>query len=242
MKTSNKCYFGIQQFPILTAEECHLAEKIVFQHIAMWRPGGYFEKNNEMAAFTLGVNRFSMRDNLIEYEKIQQEIRKSIWNDFHWLFEKFKLGLESHFKEKFILSRKRALPGFIIIWNKPGSKFQPGDWHFDVDYLIGPWQKPIFPGSGTMSLTLPLAIPKTGAGIDFIDTQLFDFMSTEPEQENQSINNKKIVTFPHRLGQVLTQSGQFMHRIGRSKDSSAYPRITLQCLAVKQSKTWEVFW
>ena len=128
--------------------------------------------------------------------------------------------LSDFYEEPVYLAHDLAIPGFHIFPSDPKFLTIAGKWHMDFPHTtleLG--------DNNPSAFTLPIELPVSGGGMDWLDDR--GIMEHIPYKERE----------------VVLHSGLDVHRIaGMKAYTPGEYRITLQGHLIRRDKTMEVFW
>ena len=135
------------------------------------------------------------------------------------------------------------------------------DWLFDFDfaprhtdthYAMVEWDesKFKFDPKNNLSYTIPIKLPKNGAGVYFWDEYFYVDMTTNYQENatrmfSKELDKKDAHYHEHQLGLMITHSGNQYHQVGAFNDIEDEDcRITIQGHAIKNDidDTYYAFW
>jgi len=128
--------------------------------------------------------------------------------------------LSEFYGEKVLLTNELAVPGFHIFESSPKFQSMSGSWHYDL-----PHQTLGIGGIDNSTVTVVIQIPKSGAGLDWIDVGGMQQY------------------LPYAEKDIITHDGMTPHRIAAFKEiiEGEY-RITMQGHLIRSDKTLELYW
>lgn len=181
----------------------------------------WISRSNEFPFFTIGRSAY-LDGKTPEYNKDIRYDNALILGAFGDLHEQALQTLEHYFNEPINLSWDLRCPGFHIFPSDPVfiEKGIAGNWHQDYPHETlelgsqDPW-----------TFTIPIEIPKSGAGIDYIDE--FNW----------------IQHIPYKKAMMILHDGKDTHRIAGLKEyiPNEY-RITMQGHLIRRNGRLEAFW
>jgi len=127
-----------------------------------------------------------------------------------------------------------ALPGFHIFLSDPLFLNPVASVHVDLQYQLLPWPGDAAPDfAHPLSFTLPLALPRSGGGLNHTAT---------PRPRPHSTAQLDLYQ-PYQAGHLYLHSGHLLHQIAPLRAIAPDDqRITLQGHAVRQGGVWQLYW
>jgi|TARA_R110002020_G_scaffold90465_2_gene220297 hypothetical protein len=158
--------------------------------------------------------------------KTDSYYKDSLWQndillgEFGELYEAMLKTLQEVFNEELYLAHDLSLPGFHIFPSDPKFLSIAGTWHQDYPHVTLELE-----GQDTYAFTLPIKLPVSGGGMDYID---------EFHQPQHFAYNER---------DLVVHDGTVVHRIsGLKKYIPNEYRITLQGHTIRRNGDLEVFW
>ena len=191
---------------------CNVVD-IILDMQPLWIP-----RANEYPFFTMGRCAY-IDGNTDIYYKESARLNVILLKKLNFLYENVLKGLSFLLGEPVKLAHDLAIPGFHIFQSDPLLLTTSGGWHKDIPHTtlklgsIDPY-----------SFTLPIQLPSSGAGLDYIN----------------GLRQKKY--FAYEKNNLMLIDGSLVHRISRSREyiPGEY-RITLQGHLIRRGKTLEAF-
>lgn len=219
---------------VLTEEECSRVRAAVYDLRKYWAQDRLGAASYKILPFRVdSVGRFLYR---AKARKLNPMLRERLG----WLYEKLAdrladaLGAPTCYPDKF------ALPGFHIFLEPIGQK----SIHFDLQWRHFNWgsagrvdlQRPL-------SFTLPVALPKHGAGLNLWDLR-YEEVKGCPDGERLRLQHARKKSFvPYKLGKAVCHSGLQLHQMAASQNfQPGDERITLQGHCVMRDGAWQIYW
>ncbi|MBI3556008.1 MAG: hypothetical protein HY074_07080 [Deltaproteobacteria bacterium] len=234
----------IEQKPFLTRSECSQTAEAVMGLMPKWRKIAWPRSKGNAPFYLLGYSIYSCRNSLAGYRRGYSSLNPLLWEKFSWIYLRLQASLEKKLGAPVRFRKNASLPGFHIILTHPIFVRVPNPWHIDFDFELLPWKFPVDTHQ-VLSFTLPVSLPKDGAALDTLELR-YDDVSHLPRDKWPAQAKKAPFkkSYPHKLGKILIQDANTFHRIApmRTLSEKKEMRITVQGLAVRQSKHWEIFW
>lgn len=144
----------------------------------------------------------------------------------------------------------KALPGFHIF--HPHQYYSRSDAHiphFDMPHMGLDWQEEGLSADinlidcQTLSYTLPLQIPSTGAGLKLWPVCFLEVKNLGHSDLKKILKDKGVTKYSYNVGDLLIHSGLELHQISPwTFKSDDCDRVTLQGHAVKIVDQWILYW
>lgn len=211
---------------LLTKEECLLISEKVLKLRNNWINRGGF--------YTLGAASYldmGEEDQYTEYKSIANPI---LQEEFRPIYEKIKNFFQAKLGKpvKFDL----AWPGFHIFeFNEEMAELANLEYlaaiHVDRPHKDHNWEGIEIKNESSISFTIPIRIPKSGAGLNYFDIETdedyINFYEASEELQEELVSAKKRIEY--HTGNIYSHSFGFLHQI--SNDSPLQQgdmRITIQ--------------
>ncbi len=216
--------------PFLSAEDCARVQASIHELREHWtehHATGYPID----VYYTLGASSShdARPDKDKRYMRKAEMINPLMREHFGWVYDRLRDAVEETLGAKVVYEPRFGLPGFLIF---PDAHEFVGNIHKDVNYKALDWDS----SHGTVdftklvSLTLALAIPSSGSGLETWDPG--DGRDAPPTGY-----------VPYTLGNLLYHSGLRLHRAASTKaDTPPYERITFQGFALPGQEAWQIYW
>lgn len=138
-----------------------------------------------------------------------------------------------------------ACPGFHIFLAAPAFLKSHASVHVDRQYHQIQWPDGQMPDDGPqLSFTLPLKLPRGGAGLRVWDISSLSFNQLAADERAAVVRAKREpIVHQYAVGEVQIHSGHLIHQIApwtEIVDGDA--RITLQSHAIWRGDHWLVYW
>ncbi len=254
--------YQLNKLNLLSIEECNFVASKVENMSYLYK-----KRIPDKPFYTLGAVSYSdAAENLLEYYEISKNINPILEENFGWLYKRLKNTLENYLSAPITYNSKFALPGFHIYMSDPYFEQNIPNIHLDTPYLLLDWdniesidyQHPI-------SFTLPISIPKNGAGIwvwnadsDEIKNlpismndrvkreKMYITHILEPEgikQQEKCILDRQKFFYSHELGKITLQNNHIFHQMAPGYNLQPDDiRITLQGHGLFCDGTWNLYW
>lgn len=235
---------GVERKSFLTKAECADVCSGVMNLMPVWRKIAWPKSRGKAPFYVLGYAAYSCRNSMAGYRRGYESLNPVLWQNFSWVYERLQGLLSARLNARVVFRQDASLPGFHILLAHPIFVKVPNPWHVDFDFELLRWKKSI-DTDHVLAFTLPIALPKAGAALDVLDLRYKD-VSRYPRARWPSHAARAALkrSYPHRLGRIMLQDGNSFHRIAPFKEtpSTDEMRITLQGLAARQGRHWEIYW
>lgn len=254
--------YQLNKLNILSREECNFVASTVEQMSHL-----YLQRIPNKPFYTLGAASYlDAAENLSEYYRISEKINPILQENFDWLYKRLVNILETYLAAPVTYNSKFALPGFHIFMSDPLFEEDVATLHLDTQYLLLDWDNiKSIDYRHPISFTLPISLPKYGAGILVWDTE-YDEISNLPFAMNDRFKEeKKYIThiskpeitqqmkkcisgcqkffYSHELGKITLQNNHMFHKIAPAHNLQPDDkRITLQGHGLFCNGTWHLYW
>ena len=176
-------------------------------------------RSDEYPFYTLGKSAY-LEGATPAYKEQYKELNTLLVETFPDLYITLVNYLAMNLGQPVRLADNLAFPGFHIFESNERFENKAGHWHHDYP------QKTLgLEGKDNSTATVVIKIPKSGAGIDWIDTQ----------------GNPQYLAYQEK--DVVWHNGLTLHRIAGAKEivKGEY-RITLQGHLIRRANGFELYW
>jgi hypothetical protein len=143
--------------------------------------------------------------------------------------------LKKHTGKQVEYKKDGLLPGFHIFPSSYFIKYPFTSFHLDLQYNNTNWDNySNCDFNNPITFTIPIEIPKDGAGLYFFD-------ATKDTPKRTATKSKKI-KYNYKLGKIIFHTGHNWHLIAPCNIKKNEHRITLQGHAIKCNDKWIVYW
>jgi hypothetical protein len=176
-------------------------------------------RSEEYSFYTLGKSAY-LEGKTPEYKEQYKELNKLLVDTFPDLYITLVNYVAMMLGQPVRLADDLAFPGFHIFEADESFENIAGNWHQDF-----PQDTLGLKGKDNSTVTVAIKIPKSGAGIDWIDT--------EGKPHHLAYNEKDVVW----------HNGLTVHRIAGFKEivKGEY-RVTLQGHLIRRANGFELYW
>jgi hypothetical protein len=227
----------LSQHDVLDPDDCaQICERVVaLQNRWTARTPGSF--------YTLGAASYlDATESHGAYIASAREANPILQDNFAVTLEQVREFFEEFFGEPVFYNRYCALPGFHIFILKGTNRSRDdvsSRAHFDLQWMQAiPGQVP----QGTLSFTLPIEQPSSGASLAVWPARYRDAVSLGFAARDYAKRHPwQRVTY--QRGRIVIHDGYILHAIGPAADPTPRGyRITLQGHGVRMPKGWMLYW
>ncbi len=200
----------INRLQVFSKAECEEIVHVLSAHAP------YFIPRHQGLFYTFGTATYLDGEN----RPLSKEYNSYLESYFLTYYIKLTEKLCSVFGDCFY-SERWGWPGFHIFINSPEANKLQANVHRDLQ-----WQKlMVTPPDETMTFTIALEIPKSGAGLNIFHENVIEMV-------------------PYNLGEMTYFIGDsLVHQIrGFSGEPNYEKRITMQGHGIKRGGVWEIYW
>lgn len=249
----------ISEIDLLTPDERGEVRKALDEMRPHW-----IQRHPTAPFFTLGAsNYFDIAYNPIQpYYRFAALFNPVMREHLGWLYDRIAQSLSAHFGEPVEYREGLAMPGFHILlsdksfetaqdlthleWFKAKGKADivANAIHCDTAHLVVNWgTKEGIDFEHPISITLSIALPKSGAGLNYWDYGLEKTEGMSQKDMKEFLLSSERHYHAYREGTMVIHSGLRYHQMAPMKDlQSTDERITLQGHGVRCNGTWQLFW
>jgi hypothetical protein len=221
---------------VLRPKECEAVRERVVALREHWT------RRSEGDFFTLGAAAYlDAPARLDAYTKIAQTLNPVLRENFEWLYERVRGGLEQVLGQPVSYTCECALPGFHIFLfsgddqssDRPATRA-----HFDLQWMHA---MPGHPPEETLSFTLLVEEPSGGSSMEIWPAHKNAVPSNFNALQYAATHSSR--TLRYSPGYMVVHDGLLLHAIGQA--SIAAPRgtrITLQGHGARSSEGWKLYW
>ena len=138
----------------------------------------------------------------------------------------------------------RALPGFHIYEHAEIYADQKSHVpHFDRQHECIDWSEHSeIDFNRAISITLPLQVPPSGAGLRVWDLSLQDVQAVTRDQARELAAQAHSRTHVYVTGELICHRGYLLHQVAPWKSCPGDARITLQAHGLYYDNAWQLYW
>ncbi|WP_156507528.1 hypothetical protein [Halioglobus sp. HI00S01] len=164
--------------------------------------------------------------------------------EFSSLYAKLQAAFDEKLGDTVRYADGKALPGFHIYSSRPEySQAASHVPHYDRQYETIDWGKNVQVGSETtLSFTLTLQQPSSGAGLHVWDVELEDILKMGKAEAVSYIRKAECRKEAYHVGELFCHPGHTLHRIAPWEYKVGEYRITLQGHAIHIDGHWQLYW
>lgn len=231
----------LQTHQILGEDECARAHALVLEMRRFWTP-----RHETIPSFTLGAASYLdvPRSGVTEYYRGAVRGNILLRRRFDWLYLRLASSLRAVLDGPVGFTGRYALPGFHIYVGDERLKELVPTLHFDLQDRDLDWDDEAVRGNDAcVSFTVPIAIPKCGAGLDVWDIRYGDTSDLDEAAVLALVRSLPRHHHAYRLGEMLVHGGDRLHRIANDRlPGEGESRVTLQGHGRLTHGSWELYW
>ena len=227
--------------PLLSPGECTRVLERVEARREDWIP-----RSLGLPFYTLGAASYlDAGRGQSEYYDKAAAFNPLLERDFGWLYRRLQGSIAKHLRAAVAFEDRAARPGFHIFLAHPAFMHPIGRIHFDLQFRDLEWpDEKEFDFSRSVSFTLAIRLPRSGAGLEVWDLDKVTWDAMSPTERKRFAENVPPRRIPYRTGWMVCHSGMLMHRIA---PATGYPqpddmRITLQGHALPSQDGYRLYW
>lgn len=199
------------------------------------------------------ANYYKTNSSYSLYLQNAQKINPLIFHEFNDLYAVLINLIADYLKissKNISFSPFKALPGFHIF--HPHQQYSRSNAHlphFDMPHMGLDWQEEGLSANinlkncQTLSYTLPLQIPSTGAGLKLWPVSFPEIKNIGLNDLKEVLRDRGVTKYSYVVGDLLIHSGLELHQISPwAFKSDDCDRVTLQGHAVKIVDQWILYW
>jgi hypothetical protein len=195
----------------------------------LWKTRPHWRQRGP-AFFTLGAATYMdvCKGSFPLYDSIRGEANLVLADAFGDLLDDVKQELQTLLDAPCVYNATNlALPGFHIFLGESLRALYRDNLHLDLQHTYLPLRGSLF--TPTLTFTLPLAVPKGGAGIEFC---------RRPGPDPYGVLDLEMYV----PGQLLAHSGRALHRRAHLPATEQCSRVTLQGHGIFLEQQWLLYW
>lgn len=137
----------------------------------------------------------------------------------------------------------RALPGFHIYGHAAQYGAQSAHVpHFDRQYECIGWPAADIDFEAAISVTLPVRLPRAGAGLRTWELTLREVQSVPADEAKAIARNARSHQHRYRVGELVCHRGHLLHQIAPWPSEPGDERLTLQAHGLYYDGAWQLYW
>lgn len=246
----------IKQIKMLSVSDCAQIKDKVYSLREDWTGRGMaLAALEDLGFYTLGNASYldiSGPDQPTSYYAQSAITNRVLLENFPELYTELLSLIETEFGYPAVYHPGFALPGFHIYEADYFFTESFAPYHFDLHHYLLDWQGLGYDKENTLSFTLAIDLPKSGAELHFWP----EFKFIEPNLDNPDykklrqrmfdvdLSKESKELYQHKIGYVLFHTGMLYHQMAAMPEmDNGEARITLQGHGVLGSDNkWHLFW
>jgi hypothetical protein len=252
--------FIINDLPLLSPPEAIAIHQEIDRLRAYW-----ILRHPKAPFYSLGATHYFdiVCDPQASYYAMAQKYNPIMRSHFGGLYARLAQNLSQYLNAPVAYPEHLALPGFHIFlyspmfavaqdstldeWNghRDNLEFFGSPIHVDAPQYIVDWQNMAgLDFEQTISFTMAISVPASGAGMYVWDLPLNETMHLQSLQDlYQRLNKCPKYLYDYQVGLMALHSGTNYHQIAPIPDMTAQDvRITLQGHGICANGTWQIYW
>jgi hypothetical protein len=251
--------FTVNNIDVLNKKECEKAHSQIKDLQDIW-----IKRHPTVPFYTLGAsNYFDIAYNPeLPYYDMTKKYNPILLDRLDWLYKRLADVLAKHLQAPVEYPDDLAIPGFHIFeYHEAFRQLKPlthEQWfrhrydpnvigsaiHADTPQYAVKWgTKEGIDFSNPISFTLPIAMPKSGAGMYVWDLRLDETIGLKETQLENLFKTRDKQLYSYQLGKMSLHSGLNYHQIAASENmQSDDVRITLQGHGLFVRGSWKLYW
>ena len=178
------------------------------------------------------------------YEVGVEKFNPVLKGAFAVLYDDIRLALAGHLGTEVHYAPGKAYPGFHVFNHHPQYASPTAQVpHYDRQYEALQWGQPVtVENARTLSFTLLLKMPASGAGLMVWNVYLQDILGLDKAQAIEKIKQARTWREDYAVGELVLHPGHQLHRIAPWQSNEQEQRITLQGHALYINDCWMLYW
>jgi hypothetical protein len=232
-----------RELPFLGPEECLSIREFVHAQREHWRAQSAVAPFFTFGAATYLDSQYDSSPRMYHFraQRLNRVLRAGLPGLYERLLEKVKEGLET---DQAYYPYRLALPGFHVFLAHKAFELPVCSVHVDLPFDHLRWsESEQVDTSRAISFTLPISLPKTGAGLNIWDMHKDEFQRLKKDQIEPALKGRALGLHRYTPGTMVIHSGFLVHQIAPfAMTAPDDERITLQGHAVYSAHGWQVYW
>ena len=227
---------------LLAPSECELVCSRIANLKQFW-----LQQDASLPFYSLGTASYfhdPVHNPVEKYHSLVKCYNTLLWDNFAWLYQKLADNLAAKLAAPIYYPKNLALPGFhIFLAHKSFEQLDP-PIHRDIQYRMHGWETQSATSyAQTISFTLAIKLPKSGAGINIWDLHHDEVDRMSPTEIESLVESQTKYFYPYELGKFALHSGHFVHQIAPVNNIQPNDqRITLQGHGFLVGGVWHLYW
>lgn len=195
--------------------------------------------------YTLGVASYldAAQQGGAAYERMAAKCNPLLQEHFGPLYERLRATLEEQLGRPVSYAKEFGLPGFHIYLADERFCGPVASVHYDLQYSRLDWSRAGgYVANQHVSMTLPIALPASGAGLFHWPIRALNSFANDEERERFHREERRFQ--PYSAGELVFHSGHMLHQSAlMSEATPGGDRVTLQAhAALTPSGEYIVYW
>lgn len=235
----------ITYHPLLSTAECRVVRDRIWSLREYWIPRN---ERQPVDFFTVGAAAYldvlGGSDPQLRYYGRIAILNRLMAACFGTLLDAVRGIIAGVVQDEVVLAEDLAVPGFHIFIGDAIRRASTAGAHLDMQYEQLPWKGDIS-GCVPLSFTLPIAIPRAGAGLTTWPLSADELPATDSGPGPMPIVDvsEQTVCYPYAGGILVLQHGLMLHCIAPTPYvEQEDERITLQGHALRCNGRWILYW
>jgi hypothetical protein len=230
----------LKRLALLDAPECALISETVLGMRKFWT-----QRHPTAPSYTLGAASYlDLSKPFSEYLRGAIRGNNLLRRRFIWLYERLADTLQTTFGAKATYTARYALPGFHIFEGGKELRDLSARIHFDLQDMDLDWDDGgARPAGARFSFTLPITVPKAGAGLYVWNISYEESQAVDEEGLRTLAETRTREYIDYHAGELVIHSGDQLHQIAEDRmPESGEVRLTLQGHGRLTGGSWILYW
>lgn len=227
----------LTELPLLAREACEAVRADVLAAQPAWT-----RRHPDAPFYTLGAASYLDGDAPARYRALTEGTNPLLGSTFGPLLRQVAAALAAHLGEPVVPTTRHGLPGFHIFRPHPAFERSVTRIHVDRPHLALDWGVPAA-ALPALTFTLPIALPRAGAGLDHWPIRGEEWLPLAPEARVALLKARPRTHHAYTLGTLVLHDGDFVHRIAPSRGlGPGDDRVTYHGHGVRLEGVWHLYW
>jgi hypothetical protein len=230
----------VSQFDCLSADECLQIQRQLHALKDQWE-----SRMGDLPFFTLGSASYmdAAKKGEFYYKMKAKRFNPLLKQHFGPMYARVAEAIERETGKPVVYEEHYGYPGFHIFLHSEAFEYNIASLHFDLQFQELTWRYKDIDYEHPLSITLPIALPKSGGGMYCWDIQHKDVKELSKGQLDKMAQEQEPVLIEYQVGQAVVHEGLLLHQIapaeGMKQDDE---RITLQGHGLCCNGVWHLYW